>query len=336
MTIALHDPQAGYYATRDPLGTAGDFITAPEITQMFGEFLGLWCVQVWHDQGRPARKRLVELGPGRATLLADALRAMQVAPEFMNDLEIVLVEASSTLRDLQRKNLDAWSDKIRWTTQFDESLGDRPLFLLANEFFDALPIRQYVKTARGWCERMVTADAKGDFSFVLAPVPATGLLIPPNREFAPDGGVYEVSPSSLALVEEVARVVARQGGGALIVDYGYDTPGFGETLQAVADHEFAAILEELGEADLSAHVDFLALASRAKDSGAEAYGPVGQGDFLEDLGITQRAEQLGARNSHAAEAIWNAVDRLVTPAQMGTLFKALAITSRNAPRPPGF
>ncbi len=335
MTIALHDPQAGYYATRDPLGAAGDFITAPEISQMFGEFLGLWCVQVWHDQARPAHKRLVELGPGRATLLADALRAMRVAPEFLNDLEIVLVEASPALRDVQRKNLKVWSDKIRWITQFDESLEDRPLFLLANEFFDALPIRQYVKAKRGWCERIVTVDADGALAFALSPAP-TNITIPPDREFAPDGAVYEVSPSSFALIEKIARVIAQQGGGALIVDYGYDAPGFGETLQAVAEHEFAAVLADLGEGDLSAHVDFLAFASHAKDAGAASYGPIAQGDFLEDLGLRQRAEQLGAKNPQAAEAISKAVDRLVTPEQMGTLFKALAIMPKTAHKPPGF
>jgi SAM-dependent MidA family methyltransferase len=336
MTMALHDPQSGYYATRDPFGVAGDFITAPEISQMFGEFLGLWCVQVWHDQGKPARKRLVELGPGRATLLADALRAMQVAPEFMNDLEIVLVEASPTLRDIQRENLKVWGGRIRWTAQLDDSLGDQPLFLLANEFFDALPIRQYVKTARGWCERMLTVDANGALGFALSPVPTADLTIPSTRAFAPEGGVYEVSPPSLALVEDIAHIIARQGGGALIVDYGYDTPGFGETLQAVADHEFAEVLADLGEGDLSAHVDFPALAARVSDAGAAAYGPTGQGAFLEDLGLVHRAEQLRIKNPHAAEDIWKAVERLVTPEQMGTLFKALAIVPKTAPRPPGF
>ena len=336
MTIALHDPQSGYYATRDPFGAAGDFITAPEISQMFGEFLGLWCVQIWHDQGKPARKRLVELGPGRGTLMRDALRAIQVAPEFLEGLEIVLVEASPAMRDLQRQNLEAWGDKVHWAAQFDESLTDRPLFLLANEFFDALPIRQYVKTVRGWCERMVTIGSNGELAFALSPAPAAGLLLPPDREFAPDGGVYEVSPSSLALVEDIARVVAHQGGGALMIDYGYDASGFGETLQAVADHEFAEVLADLGEGDLSAHVDFPALAACARSAGAEIYGPIGQGDFLEDLGLVRRAEQLRVRNPHAAEDIWKAVARLVTPEEMGTLFKALAIVPKNAPKPPGF
>jgi NADH dehydrogenase [ubiquinone] 1 alpha subcomplex assembly factor 7 len=336
MTIALHDPQAGYYATRDPFGVAGDFITAPEISQMFGEFLGLWCVQVWHDQGKPTRKRLVELGPGRGTLMADALRAMRVAPEFLEGLEIVLIEASPTLRDIQRDNLKIWGDKIRWTARFDDTLGDRPLYLLANEFFDALPIRQYVKGVRGWSERMVTVDANGALDFALSPVPVADFTIPPDREFAPDGGVYEVSPSSLALVEEIARIVAHQGGGALIMDYGYDKPGFGETLQAVAEHEFAEVLADLGEGDLSAHVDFSALAAQARSAGAETYGPTGQGDFLEDLGLVHRAENLRIKNPHAAEEIWEAVTRLVTPEEMGTLFKALAIVPKNAPKPPGF
>jgi NADH dehydrogenase [ubiquinone] 1 alpha subcomplex assembly factor 7 len=336
MTIALHDPQAGYYATRDPFGVAGDFITAPEISQMFGEFLGLWCVQVWHDQGKPARKRLVELGPGRGTLMADALRAARVAPEFLDGLEIVLVEASPTLRDIQRENLKIWGDKVRWTAQFDDSLDDQPLFLLANEFFDALPIRQYVKTVRGWCERMIIADANGALDFALSPVPAADITIPPDREFAPDGGVYEVSPPSLALVEEIARVVALRGGGALIMDYGYHRPGFGETLQAVAEHEFAEVLADLGEGDLSAHVDFSTLAARARGAGAEAYGPTGQGEFLEDLGLVHRAEQLRIKNPDVAEEIWKAVTRLVAPEEMGTLFKALAIVPKNAPKPPGF
>jgi SAM-dependent MidA family methyltransferase len=336
MTIALHDSQAGYYATRDPLGVAGDFITAPEISQMFGEFLGLWCVQVWHDQGKPARKRLVELGPGRGTLMADALRAARVAPEFLEGLEVVLVEASPTLRDIQRQNLEIWGDRIRWTAQFDDSLGDRPLYLLANEFFDALPVRQYVKGARGWCERMVTVDVNGMLDFALSPMPAADIAIPPDRIFAPDGGVYEVSPTSLALVEEIARIVAQQGGGALIVDYGYDRAGFGETLQAVADHEFADVLADLGEGDLSAHVDFPALAAHAGAAGAEVYGPTGQGDFLEDLGMVHRAERLCLQNPDAADDIRKAVERLTAPEEMGTLFKALAIMPKKAPKPPGF
>ena len=157
MTLSLHDAQSGYYTTRQPFGAAGDFITAPEISQMFGEMLGLWCVQVWHDQGQPKSKRLVELGPGRGTMMADALRAAKAAPEFLRGLEVVLVEASPALQKLQADKLKDSGVSIRWAPHFDDSLADRPLFLLANEFFDALPVRQYIKTERGWCERMVVA-----------------------------------------------------------------------------------------------------------------------------------------------------------------------------------
>lgn len=324
---------AGYYATRDPLGRAGDFITAPEISQVFGEMLGLWCVQVWHDQGRCATKRLVELGPGRGTLMADALRAARVAPEFLDGLEVVLVESSPALKDAQQERLREWGGMIRWTGQFDSSLGDRPLFLLANEFFDALPIRQYVKTVRGWRERMVTL-AGGKLDFALSPVPVPDTAIPPGRDDAPDGGVCEICPSALSLADEIARVVAMQGGGALIVDYGYDKPDFGETLQAVADHAFAGILDEPGESDLSAHVDFSSLASAA--ARACVFGPVAQAEFLDDIGIVRRFEQLASRNSPAASELWSQLDRLVNPEQMGILFKALAIMPRGAPPPPGF
>jgi NADH dehydrogenase [ubiquinone] 1 alpha subcomplex assembly factor 7 len=336
MTMALHDPQAGYYATRDPFGSAGDFITAPEISQVFGEFLGLWCVQVWHDQGRPARKRLVELGPGRGTLMNDALRAMKVAPEFLDGLEVVLIEASPTLSAIQKALLQECGVEIRWAERLDSSLDDRPLFLLANEFFDALPIRQYVKTPRGWCERMLTLDAGGALAFVLSPTPVPGSVVPSDRDRAPDGGVYEISSASLSLTGEIARAIAHRGGGALIVDYGYDNAGFGETLQAVADHSFAGILSDPGESDLSAHVDFPALAAAAMRNGATAFGPVTQADFLEDLGAVQRIEQLAARHPEAAENLRSRLDRLVGADQMGTLFKALAIVPKTAPKPPGF
>ena len=229
---------------------------------MFGEFLGLWCVQVWHDQGKPARKRLVELGPGRGTLMADVLRAARLAPEFLEGLEIVLVEASPKLRAMQEEKLKGHA--ARWTDRFDSTLGDRPLFLLANEFFDALPIHQYVKTSGGWRERMVTV-ADGKLDFALSPLPAPDSLIPLNRSGAPDGAVFEICQPALSLTDEIARIIAVQGGGALIVDYGYDNVDFGETLQAINDQSFAAILDDPGGSDLSAHVDFLSLAATARN-----------------------------------------------------------------------
>jgi NADH dehydrogenase [ubiquinone] 1 alpha subcomplex assembly factor 7 len=324
---------AGYYATRDPLGRAGDFITAPEISQVFGEMLGLWCVQVWHDQGRCATKRLVELGPGRGTLMADALRAARVAPEFLDGLEVVLVEASPALKQVQQERLREWDGLIRWTDRFDSSLGDRPLFLLANEFFDALPIRQYVKTMRGWRERMVTVEG-GKLDFALSPAPVLDAAIPQGRDDAPDGGVCEVCPSALSLADEIARIVAMQGGGGLIVDYGYDRPDFGETLQAVEDHAFTGILNDPGESDLSAHVDFSSLASAA--SRAAVFGPIGQAEFLDEIGVVRRFEKLASRNPAMAGELWSQLDRLVNPEQMGALFRALALVPRGAPTPPGF
>jgi SAM-dependent MidA family methyltransferase len=335
MALALHDAQSGYYSTRQPFGAAGDFTTAPEISQMFGEMLGLWCVQVWHDQGQPRQKRLVELGPGRGTMMADALRAAKAAPEFLDGLEVVLVEASPALQLAQAEKLKDSGAHIRWTTHFDDSLTDRPLFLLANEFFDAMPIRQYVRTERGWCERMVVAR-DGALDFALAPLATPSAAIAASRAGAPQGGVYEVSAAATALAEAIARVVADKGGGALLLDYGYGAePGYGETLQAVGGHQFADVLAEPGENDLSAHVDFAALGEAARRGGAAVYGPRGQGEFLADLGITGRAEQLMKSNPNSAKALFGAVERLIGPNHMGNLFKAIAFLPPAAAVPPG-
>ena len=327
MTMALLDPQAGYYATRDPFGA--DFITAPEISQMFGELVGLWCVQAWLDQDKPKGAQLIELGPGRGTLMADALRAAKLAKDFQKSVEVVLVEASPTLRDLQQEKLKDCGAAVAWKDRFDA--GDRPLFLIANEFFDALPVRQFVNTERGWCERMVVAH-DGKLDFALSPV-ASNVTIEGD---APEGAVYETSPASLALAEDIGHVIARRGGAALVIDYGYERPGFGETLQAVGRHQFKELLDKPGTIDLSAHVDFTALAAAARRGGAQIYGPVEQGRFLEVLGIRARAEKLARLNKKEAPTIAAAVDRLVGRAQMGTLFKAMAIVPPNAPAPPGF
>jgi NADH dehydrogenase [ubiquinone] 1 alpha subcomplex assembly factor 7 len=322
MAMALVEQQSGYYATRNPLGGAGDFITAPLVSQMFGELLGLWCTQCWEEQGRPERPLLVELGPGDGTLMADALRASKLVPAFRDQIEVVLVETSPVLRDLQTQKLAGTGVVVRHAERLPD---DRPLFLIANEFFDALPIHQYVKTARGWCERMVTLDANGALAFAVSPV---ALPHPPRgRDGAPEGGFYEASPAGEAIVEEIAHRIAARGGAALIVDYGYAAPGFGETLQAVAAHKYAQVLAAPGHADLSAHVDFTALADAAARGGARACGPTEQGTFLEALGIVQRAEKLGAQDALA---------RLTAPDQMGSLFKALAIVPRSAPMPAGF
>ena len=338
MIMALHDPSDGYYATRQPIGEAGDFITAPEISQIFGELLGLWIVQAWRDQGCPSPARLVELGPGRGTLMADALRAARVDPKFLSSIEVVLVEASATLREQQAATLEKTTTRlgVRWIERFDDSPADRPLFLLANEFFDALPIRQFILTERGWGERMVGIDKDGELTFALAPVAAMPAIA--SERGLPDmGAVYETSPAAESIVAQIAHAIASKGGAALIVDYGYGADaGFGETLQAVAEHKFAQVLDQPGEADLSAHVDFAALARATELGGARAYGPVEQSLLLQSLGISARADRLMQANREQRDAIAAAVERLVSPQAMGRLFKALAIMPKRAPRPPGF
>lgn len=336
MTLALHDPQGGYYATRDPFGARGDFVTAPEVSQMFGEMLGLWIAQSWHDQDKPDA-RLVELGPGRGTLMSDALRVIrQLMPEFLKRVEIVLVEASPTLTAIQKKALTDAGANIRWAVQFDAALADRPLFLLANEFFDALPVRQFVKTERGWCERMVVAN-DGVLDFALSPEAIPNAAIPPNRDGAPPGAFHETSPAATAIVQQIAETIARRRGAALIVDYGYGAEaGFGETLQAVAAHKYASVLDAPGDADLSAHVDFAALAQTAREAGAAPFGPVPQGEFLEALGIVQRAATLARGKLGSAPEIDGQLERLILPDRMGTLFKALAILPPGARPPAGF
>lgn len=332
MALCQFDPKAGSYSARQTIGR--DFITAPEISQTFGEMVGLWIVQAWHDQGRPESPRLVELGPGRGTLMADALRAiMSAAPQFLLDAEVNLVEASPALAAVQREKLENVAADVEWHERFDEKLTDRPLFLIANEYFDCLPMRQFVKTGRGWCERIV-AVANGALSFALAPEPVSS--VPKDHADAPEGGVYEVAASALSLTEEIARTVTANGGGALIIDYGYDGSGSGETLQAIADGKYVDVLEAPGASDISAHVDFIALAQAAIKGGAAIYGPVTQCNFLADLGIGPRAERLMIANPLQSHEIAAAVDRLVNPAEMGALFKVLGIMPAGAAQPPGF
>jgi SAM-dependent MidA family methyltransferase len=336
MNLCQFDAEGGSYTARQTIGR--DFVTSPEVSQTFGEMLGLWVAQTWYDQGRPANPRLVEMGPGRGTLMADALRAITAAaPEFLAVAEIVLVEASPALMAVQREKLKLTSADIAWHERFDDALADRPLYLIANEFFDCLPVHQYVKTERGWCERMVgVKDGALTFALNPDPVPNSETLLPPSRGTGKDGAVYEVSPAALALAEEIGRVIAKQGGGALIMDYGYDMAGFGETLQAVTNGKSADVLNEPGDSDISAHVDFLALARAAAAGGAAVYGPTTQCNFLADLGIGERGERLIKSNPTDAREIAIAIDRLVNPAEMGALFKALVLVAQGAPKPPGF
>ncbi|MBB6249709.1 class I SAM-dependent methyltransferase [Nitrospirillum iridis] len=343
MAEALGHPTLGYYTTRDPLGVAGDFTTAPEISQMFGELLGLWCAQSWLTLGSPTPVHLVELGPGRGTLMADALRAMGRVPGLTAALRVHMVETSPALRARQRATLAALPTavlpphSIAWADSL-EAVPEGPLLLLANEFFDALPIRQMQKTARGWAERCVTwLPAERRFAWALDATGGAELLVPPALRGAEEGGVVELCPAALTVAGEIGRRLAAAPGAALAVDYGYDAPPLGDTLQAVRNHAYAPVLDAPGLADLTAHVDFRTLAATAVSAGAQAHGVVDQGTLLGRLGIRQRADALKrAATSPQAHAIDLALDRLTHPDHMGRLFKALALTSPGCPPPAGF
>jgi SAM-dependent MidA family methyltransferase len=332
--IALTDPSHGYYMTRDPFGAGGDFVTAPEVSQMFGELIGLFFAQAWEDRGRPARLHLVELGPGRGTLMADMLRAIaQVRPDLIAAADVVLVEASPALRGVQEKMLEG--QDVEWVENFSAVADDAPLFLVANEFFDALPCRQLVKTADGWHERMVAEDG-GRLVFATGPGIVPPEIVPERLRNAAPGAIFETSPEALALMREIARRIAKAGGAALIVDYGHTESGIGDTLQVVKAHQHVAPLSEPGEADLTFHVDFAALAASARAAGAQVCGPMPQGAFLSALGIGLRAERLKRAQPDAAAEIEAALTRLTDPGAMGTLFKAMAITDGHSRALPGF
>lgn len=333
MTLALAHPEHGYYTSRDPLGAAGDFVTAPEISQLFGELLGLALAQHWLEAGRPEPAILVELGPGRGTLLADALRATRAVPGFAAALELHLVEASPVLRARQDERLGAHAP--RWHASLGTVPETAPLLLLANEFFDVLPLRQFVRRAGRWHERLVALDAAGGLAFALASLPTPLPLA--EGEGAPEGAVLEVAPAREALAQEIGRRVAGGGGLALVVDYGEAGGGLADTFQAVRDHRPADPLEAPGEADLTAHVDFAALARAARIGGAAAYGPVEQAAFLARLGLDLRLERLlRSATPDQAAALEAGARRLTAPEEMGRLFKVLAIAAPGAPVPPGF
>jgi NADH dehydrogenase [ubiquinone] 1 alpha subcomplex assembly factor 7 len=330
MALALGHPRYGYYVTRDPLGAAGDFTTAPEISQMFGELIGLWCAETWRAMGAPVPVVLAELGPGRGTLMADLLRAASVVPGLRQALDVWMVETSPVLATRQRATL---GEAARWTDRVT-ALPAGPAIFVANEFFDALPVRQFEMTPHGWRERMVGLDG-GRLVLALAPDPP-GAIAADLPADARAGVVAELSPDSQAIAAFIGGRIAAEGGAALIVDYGPAESGLGDSLQAVKAHAFADVLANPGEADLTAHVDFARLARAALGAGARAWGPVPQGAFLASLGIGARAARLAAKGDAARREVEAALHRLTAPDQMGTLFKVLAMTRADAPCPPGF
>jgi SAM-dependent MidA family methyltransferase len=329
MRHCLADPVDGYYATRDPLGPAGDFTTAPEISQMFGELICAWLVQAWRTAGAPTPAILAEAGPGRGTLMADILRAASIDPAFISAISIHLVETSPALREKQKATLSGVKSPVAWHERI-EDVPDGPLFLIANEFFDALPVRQYIRTDDDWRERVVGLDNAGNLAFGLGP---GGLG--PFASNASQGAIIEVCSTAEAIMEIIASRIAASGGAALIVDYGYGKAAFGDTFQAVKNHAYADPLADPGEADLTAHVDFAALAASARQAGATAHGPIDQGAFLLAAGLLERAGRLGAgKDAATRDAIAKAARRLAGPEAMGTLFKVLAVTPVGLALPP--
>ena len=335
MALCLGHPAHGYYATRDPFGAAGDFVTAPEISQMFGELIGLWVAEVWRMMGSPSRVALIELGPGRGTLMADMLRAGRAAPGFLDAAEVTLVETSPTLREAQAKTLAASARAIRFAATIDEAFREAalPVLVVANEFFDALPVRQFVRAASGWRERLVGLGESGALAFGLSPEPPAGLSLP----HAPEGPVREVSAASLDIAARIAADLTAHGGAMLAIDYGYGA-GHGDTLQAMKAHRFVDPLAEPGEADLTAHVDFASLAAAAAREGAAVMRLLTQADLLDRLGLAQRAEALARAAPHKRAEIEAQAARLCdrTPRGMGALFKALAFADPRLGALPGF
>jgi NADH dehydrogenase [ubiquinone] 1 alpha subcomplex assembly factor 7 len=335
MAMALHDPDSGYYARRDPLGPAGDFITAPEISQIFGELIGLCLAEWWDRTGRPEPVAVAELGPGRGTLMLDLLRAATAVPELRAAMSLHLVEASPILSATQQQRLAVFEPRF---VRSVDALPDGPLLLVANEFLDALPIRQLVRGSAHWAERFVTLDGSGRLVFADGPEsPAATLLVPPPLRQEPPGTIVEICPAAAALAAAIGERLARHPGAALFIDYGYFPSRPGATLAAVRAHAPVEVLDEPGSADLSAHVDFAAFAEAARVAGAAVHGPVPQGRFLASLGAETRLAKLSARADPTQRTELGAgVARLIDPAGMGTLFQGLALTSPGFPAPAGF
>lgn len=339
MAEVLGHPQFGYYMNREPFGREGDFVTAPEVSQMFGELIGIWCADAWQRMGAPGHYHLIELGPGKGTLMADLIRALRTIPGAVEGAEIHLIETSPRLADQQRETLTrAGIDNAVWHERLS-AVPEGPTLLVANEFFDALPVRQFVNTTAGWCERLVNLKPGANtFEFVVAAQPSQDKdILPPEVLGAPEGSIAETCPVAQALVIDIAERISTSDGAALMIDYGAAQSAPGDSLQAVRGHQYFPVLGSPGEADLTAHVDFAALARAAESVGVATHGPLEQGQFLKALGIDLRASALerSATPEQTAD-MKTALDRLTAPDQMGTLFKVLALTRHDQMPPAGF
>lgn len=329
MGLALSHPKYGYYMTRDPFGQDGDFTTAPEISQMFGELLGAWAADCWLKLGQPERFYFLECGPGRGTLMADALRAVKAVPGFLSAAQIRLIEISPVLKQKQRETLSGYG--ASWTSSIDEIEDDAPVIMIANEFLDALPVRQFRFHDNAWQERVIGLSPDDELQFGF--VPAPGIELPQTEE----GTIIEYSPARESFVRSIAQRITAQKGAALFIDYGTEKQGIGDTLQAVKDHKYVDVLESPGEADMTSHVDFVRLKRITEQEKVTVYGPVPQGGFLYALGIKERAQILQQRASAKQRMdIENALKRLTDKDEMGTLFKVMVISSGLTSGPAGF
>ncbi len=338
MDICLTHSEHGYYMTRDPLGREGDFITAPEVSQMFGELLGLWAASVWRQIGAPGKIQLIELGPGRGTMMADIMRAIRVLPSFYQAASVHLVEINPALREKQRQTLIGIKSNPVWYDRIDD-VPSGPSIIFANEYFDALPVHQAVRHESGWHERVIETNNKGQFVYGISqnPIPHFDVLLPDLVRAAPIGAIFEWRPNHEIM--RIARRLRSDGGAALIIDYGHVRSDAGDTFQAIARHAYADPLRNPGQADLTAHVDFQALAQGAEDADARIHGPVEQGAFLRRLGIETRAATLMSKaNAQNSADIASALKRLTGAGRggMGSLFKVLGVSHPDLPELAGF
>ncbi|WP_326883932.1 class I SAM-dependent methyltransferase [Rhizobium beringeri] len=328
-SLCLADPEHGYYRTREPFGRSGDFVTAPEVSQIFGEMIGVFIVHAWQRHGTPTDVRLVEIGPGRGTMMADMLRVIsRIAPPLFDAMTVHLVETSERLRDVQSQTLEPHGEKITWHDGFDEVPAGFTL-IAANELFDAIPIRQFVRMPTGFRERVVGIDADGELTFAAGVAGIDPSLLPEPVQNVPVGTLFEISPARQAVMMAICERLRAFGGTALTIDYGHLVTGFGDTLQAVRMHEFDPPLAHPGEADLTSHVDFQQLAETALAAGLHLNGALHQGDFLTGLGILERATALGRdREPQTQQVIQTAVERLAGAGEgrMGELFKVMAVS----------
>jgi NADH dehydrogenase [ubiquinone] 1 alpha subcomplex assembly factor 7 len=321
MALALLDPKEGYYRRAEAIGRGGDFVTAPEVSQAFGELLGVWCIEQWQRLGQPLPFKLIELGPGRGTLAVDVLRTLALRPALLQAMDIHLVEVNETLRQQQRRALRR--HRVTWHDSL-EGVPAGPFVLLANEFFDALPIRQFERAPDAWRERLVALGADGTLAFALSgPMPEA--LLPEPWRAAPTGSVMEIDSGGEVLAAQLAERVSAGPGAALVIDYGYVEPPLKGTLQAVREHTKVDPLSEPGRSDLSAQVDFAALSLAARRAGASVVRPATQREFLQRMGVRERFAALRRANPARVPEFTAAERRLTSPEQMGTLFKAMAI-----------